>query len=1315
MLPFCEFNVTERGVKMGLFSRNALNAEKNNAALSQFERQKYRDVQTTQQLVRQTAAVPMGAAFSKKCAVAAAIASFAITWLLTGLIQFGMACINNWTSESSRLRPDGYIVSESIPVTNGLITETEKRYYQKDENGNRGLEYYQNPEDVPIPEWFSEKWTEQQANPLVSHGIGYYLIYPFSGPALQLFGWKLLIASVMTPVFWIVGYYSAEKYRAKYNAGLPNIYLNTHENDSHIQMPEEVMEKFDFVPDAGAHHDVAVSTLISHVFLDNTGIKKYKVTQRAEEDIYIDGELEYLKGEALQDGNGKILTKMVPLIDRVHGKQILDNCRIPKSAQSFYTASKILHNPKKLNDMRKDFTTVGQMINRTWTLPEYEPARPCGAYIVDTRPANTMVPTITRGYKGQCYIIPFLDVLTRKRNQDNCVCNDPKGELLKEFFVPASKRGMMPIQFNLLMPHKSDVINFLLFPMTAIREGRTTDCSTFIEMLATTFFPEHNSQDGGIWQKGANAVFRRTVYSLMDYFLEDEKNLRRRAEYERWNSAKLQSELDDLMGRVSLYNSKLFFSELASKILPNPAKEYAVLEKTKYKFLSAAEKMKKKDTAYRLAKFWAGKDELDGLTVYMNATRALPRNRIRQLIVDAHNTLSSTGSADKMLSSYYGIAIASLSYFDDPIVAKLTSGSPSQNFDIDALSFPRLIRVRIDSDFLRNRHWIGMKTTWDAYSDPDFKNCLGKDFHHIGSIDEMGWTSYAFKGCFPTDTAYLKLTVTNMENSMLQKTFYFRFDKSYQKTLDKKRFVKDKITGEKIIKNGILTELAEYDGKIRSGVDLFKTTRIARNDVTGQMEACRVHAPIICQNTVRYTEKAKMIFLVTPPHMGHYAKLLLIILNQITNMNFSEAYKTKRNQKPNLSTYYMLDELANLKSDGHGIENFDTKLSIGLGQGQYYTSIIQTLQQLKDVYGNTADKALSGNSANLVFMKSNDEEMLSTLETLSGTKHEETYVGKNVLRDDSKMLLKDASEVHNNYNIEKVPAISFNDYLHLPEFNTVVLPAGDFPIWNRNAMIMPPAYELYKDKISIPGMDDGGLADIPSPDMNKEFDVQKNVPDLMGMLEMRLAQAMKAEKAVEIYCEAYQIQESDFSTFKDMDLISSEIMDIIYDLMESDPDDLSVLKLSKFKKNEEALNVAASRKKKMEQDDMKIFGGYFSRSEFYQNGQIHMCYEAEMNEAFENTIEYFKNDTENFTFVNDNCYSFAQDKLLFKKVGAKKAEMIIRSAANGSKTVHGMPKASDLKNTYEVQREFYRFFLELGHMNFASGKFVEELERLRKA
>lgn len=62
------------------------------------------------------------------------------------------------------------------------------------------------------------------------------------------------------------------------------------------------------------------------------------------------------------------------------------------------------------------------------------------------------------------------------------------------------------------------------------------------------------------------------------------------------------------------------------------------------------------------------------------------------------------------------------------------------------------------------------------------------------------------------------------------------------------------------------------------------------------------------------------------------------------------------NMEPVLRAGETICELGNLQSEGHGISNFQTMLSIGLGQEQQFTLILQTLQQLRDVYGESVDK-----------------------------------------------------------------------------------------------------------------------------------------------------------------------------------------------------------------------------------------------------------------------------------------------------------------------------------------------------------------------
>lgn len=59
----------------------------------------------------------------------------------------------------------------------------------------------------------------------------------------------------------------------------------------------------------------------------------------------------------------------------------------------------------------------------------------------------------------QTIIEPTVDMLLRSTLGNNIVVNDPKGELTKMFFVPATLRGYQVVQFNLMNVLNTDVYN----------------------------------------------------------------------------------------------------------------------------------------------------------------------------------------------------------------------------------------------------------------------------------------------------------------------------------------------------------------------------------------------------------------------------------------------------------------------------------------------------------------------------------------------------------------------------------------------------------------------------------------------------------------------------------------------------------------------------------------------------------------------------------------------------------------------------------------------------------------------------------------
>ena len=933
--------------------------------------------------------------------------------------------------------------------------------------------------------------------------------------------------------------------------------INQHHNDQHIAMIEDIQEKYDWFPDAGAHSAVQVSSMISHMALANKGLKKIQMAQRAETDIVSeDGEIEYQKGEMFLDENGEPLIEELPIVDTDFMEELFEVSGAEKKYRTYYDASKIKYNPDgKDRDKLGKYATVADLINDDWELPLYEPQRPAGAYIVDTAPVNTMILAITRAGKGQTYIEPVLDMWMREKRPNNMVVNDPKGELIVKNYVKATVRGFHVVQFNLINPVSTDIYNPLALAVISAREGDNVKCSAYVDNIAKVFFPVDTKEDP-VWPNAANNAFKRAAYGLIDYYLEEEKAMRRYAARCNIDEKILEQKIDMMWGKVTLYNCYQLFTQLSSKKLKNPSVQFIADSKAgKFDDMPAdvyQEKLKEMEMKSAL---WDNKTEMDCLSLFFSATSVLPKNAMRGLVENANNSLKSMSGAEKMLSSVYGIAITAMSFFTDPTIMRLTSGTPEQNVDLGGLSFPRRIGVRFSSDYMYENHFVARKCLWSSYSDPEFKNELGKDFRHEDRISPEGWARYYFDGKYESDVSYIKLEIRNEKTDNLIRSFYFEFHKAYQTSLNGRTYVKDPILGEKIVKNGYLYELRKFRNE--AGNDVYKRRKTTFKqkkilDISKKSEPVDVQSNAIISTSVRYSEKPKAIYLITPPHLMNYAKLILILVKQLVDDNFDRSYMTKDNQKPLYKTRFMLDELGNLQSDGNGIQGLGTMLSIGLGQDQQFTLILQTLQQLRDIYGDSVDKIIQGNVSNIVFLKSTDDSMIETLSKMSGVTHK-AYIESKTVTKDTKALIKmvqTEGKVSYTMSVKEDPLISYNDMAYISERNSIVFRAGDPPIWNRNQTVLPMSYKLFENTISQPGKK-YSLKSLPTMSTALEFDARKNQPDFRKMLEKRMKQAYHSQQAQKQYKEAYGFDDVDIEKM-DPEVYSDEIMDLIAMTMASD-------------------------------------------------------------------------------------------------------------------------------------------------------------------
>lgn len=376
---------------------------------------KHRDVYSDQQVDRSDIPEKQSPVSRIIFVTVVAIGAFCLAYLFISVGSYGKAVVSNMMSDAASNVSSGGSVESEIPDnidTSGVIvTEDEVTAFARKQN------YVEWPMTMPdgstVEGWsmasdetFMTKevmteaykrqvaWEQLQSESAGLDGSGssseLSLIH-FMGPNFL----KLFWSAVTAMAVWGGLYQLMMKNLEAQNVLSDTASLNQYKNDQHIAFPEEVMEKFDWFPDVGAHCNVQVSSMISHVFLQNKGLKKVQVSQRASEDILDeDGDVEYLKGEILLDEDGNPIVKSEPLIDSKFGDALYIASGMPKdkTLRVYYDATAIKYNPGGEDRSKQGgaHATVAQMINADWVYPAYETQRPAGAYLVDTEPVNTI-------------------------------------------------------------------------------------------------------------------------------------------------------------------------------------------------------------------------------------------------------------------------------------------------------------------------------------------------------------------------------------------------------------------------------------------------------------------------------------------------------------------------------------------------------------------------------------------------------------------------------------------------------------------------------------------------------------------------------------------------------------------------------------------------------------------------------------------------------------------------------------------------------------------------------------------------------------
>lgn len=734
------------------------------------------------------------------------------------------------------------------------------------------------------------------------------------------------------------------------------------------------------------------------------------------------------------------------------------------------------------------------------------------------------------------------------------------------------KAGYDVVPFSLTHPDKSVRYNPLQMVIEDVRRGRMPQASTELSNLSSTFFPSTGGDD--FWISTARSVFQMMTYQLMNYMVDEERRAIRLYQAYQSNTklidqaetlgnkvrpvihtqSSLDQYVDDLWGKVSMNSMYQMIAQLDVMKL---ADGLVAAGDAKYNWDPNNENFEMPE-------------EVSGLDILASAIRELPDNAIRRNFKGPDTMLRKAQGSDATTGSIYATALNNMSFFVQETIKKLTTVSPKNGLNILDFPFPRRFSVRLNPLVMRRMHLGRRRFRATLYKDPFFTKPYGDKKHETiddGAVESSGWIDFWFQKIPHPKTKqfYIQIEILDSAEENVVITLRFAIDKGYLLTEDGSHYILDPITKKAIVKDGTAFEVSpmsiEEARKLKKANKPIKMTQRRNTHVsTKRVRDYQRHVvdePVVAQTMFNYTEKPRSLFLSIPPQIEEQAKLALVLIDSIFNTSMGKGYEVRGDtQKPDYGTRYMLEELGNLKSDGAGVQGFDSKLSIGLSANQQMTMVFQGMHQISSVYGDDMRYITADNVGTIHYMLSTQDDTLEYISGLTGKTHKIDVASQSISEAVGSMDGSD-NTINTTKSKVEVPVISKEQLAHLTDGETVVITptrrrdkmnrvTRTNPVFNTRQQLLPFAYAVLSKQTKATEASGQGTAETASTIYSTvESKPDQMVPDFEHVLRITIRQAMYYVRHREALKEQFMNDSAPFGS----EALSDAILDYInYDV-----------------------------------------------------------------------------------------------------------------------------------------------------------------------
>lgn len=179
-------------------------------------------------------------------------------------------------------------------------------------------------------------------------------------------------------------------------------------------------------------------------------------------------------------------------------------------------------------------------------------------YYIDRDTVNTVVLGASRSGKGETFVVPTLDNLSRAKEQSNMVVNDPKGELFSASKETLEKRGYRVLVLNIDDPLQSMSFNPLQLVIDSWANKDYHEASKRANTLTSMLFASGMGTENEFFYKSAKNAVNAIILTIVEYCFDN-----------------------NCIEKITMYNVAQMLNELGSLFYTdpkNPSKEKNALD-----------------------------------------------------------------------------------------------------------------------------------------------------------------------------------------------------------------------------------------------------------------------------------------------------------------------------------------------------------------------------------------------------------------------------------------------------------------------------------------------------------------------------------------------------------------------------------------------------------------------------------------------------------------------------------------------------------------------------------------------------------------